>query len=481
MPTIEVPTHQYLEGYDSESTTSLGDHRQQDHLAPMTSLFAEDPTEDIFEPYQPKSYWKFVRGIRVGRLDSFKIGLSMGTVLALSIATLWYALNPPIMGLPSYYVSAPIFYANFLFFFPILCWAAVLFFFERYSVPYHIVLGLKGRLITSIQVFKNALVLANLWLGSFFLFTLGTRNHLTLDLLGLYTIHVPSTIFTAVNYISLLIYIWPIRGFHRSSRRVLLKDLATILVGPFAVPFFRRTLVADITTSLVIPLRLFAEGTCLVVTGGLFTFTATKRQPICITLAPLLSDVVSVLPYLWRFLQCSSQTYRMPSHRQKLLPILNTCKYLTCIVAVAVSGTISVFEDAGMVTSAPVVAVKLGMVCCSTIYCYVWDVLCDWGLFTIDHGRIRFRELLYPSKIPYLIIPVTNIILRFAWALTLTPHGLWPYPQTLNLILGALELVRRFVWVAFRAENQVAQLRSQRRQEMVQGVDSAPLLGSVAE
>ncbi|KAG9391219.1 EXS family [Carpediemonas membranifera] len=496
MPTIEVPIPK--DSYGSESSLSsdaLGLERPL--LAAGTPLTPMGVVQEgTFIQYP--SYWKYVRQIRVKRTDSFKLGLSLGTLAALLIATLTNAFNPPIMALPAYYVSAPIFYANLMFFSPILCWALVLFFFERHSIPFHIVLDLKGRLITSVQVFKNALVLANLWLSSFFLFTLGTRHHITLHLLGLCTIRVPSTIFTAVNYASLLIYVWPFHGFHRSSRRVIIKDLASFFLGPFAVPIFRRTMLADITTSLVIPLRMFAEGTCLVFTGGLFTFTATTRMPVCITLAPLLSDVVSIVPYLWRFIQCLSQCFRKPVHRERIMPSLNAVKYLTCIVAVAVSGTIGVFENAGMVPWDWVVAVNLILVIISTAYCYIWDIFADWGMISFEGGRIRLRECLYPGVLPYILIPLANIPLRFAWALTLTPHGLWPYPQTLNLVLGLLEILRRFMWVAFRglyfsamiekpgkAHGQIATMKIRRQRELhtmireAQSTERLPLLDTI--
>lgn len=64
----------------------------------------------------------------------------------------------------------------------------------------------------------------------------------------------------------------------------------------------------------------------------------------------------------------------------------------------------------------------LGLYVFSTMYSYTWDILMDWGLMRrTKPGKIFLRDRLkYPSSFYYFSM-VTNLILRFAWTLTLLP------------------------------------------------------------
>jgi hypothetical protein len=52
----------------------------------------------------------------------------------------------------------------------------------------------------------------------------------------------------------------------------------------------------------------------------------------------------------------------------------------------------------------------------ATIYSYSWDIVMDWGL--LRDGEILRKKLFYPKWF-YYFVAVTNLILRFAWAITL--------------------------------------------------------------
>jgi hypothetical protein len=58
----------------------------------------------------------------------------------------------------------------------------------------------------------------------------------------------------------------------------------------------------------------------------------------------------------------------------------------------------------------------------STFYSYTWDIVMDWGLLRgtrSGHKLLRDR-LKYPKSF-YYFSAITNLILRFAWLLTLIP------------------------------------------------------------
>jgi hypothetical protein len=58
----------------------------------------------------------------------------------------------------------------------------------------------------------------------------------------------------------------------------------------------------------------------------------------------------------------------------------------------------------------------------STIYSYIWDLKMDWGILNFRATRFLLRDkLLYSSKSYYLFM-ISNLILRLAWVLTLSPN-----------------------------------------------------------
>ncbi len=395
-----------------------------------------------------------LRDMELSRLDVFKIGSAIGFGIALVIVSSYYVFSPPIMQFAVYEVSAPIFYANILLFYPVLCWAIVLFIFERHEVQYASVLDLRPHLITSVQVLKNALTLFDMWLASYLCFSIAAKFTVTVHVFSLASFSVPSTLFTLANFLTLGIFVWPLRGFHRSSRKVLMGDLISILRAPFLRTTFRQSLMADVTTSLVIPLRLFLEGACLVVTGGLFRFELSHTPSMCLLAAPVAGDVISVTPYLWRLTQCVERWI----HTRENQHVFNAAKYATCVTAVLFSALCSVLASLGFTVGPAPHTLKIILVMVSTCYCYLWDVFVDWALLCRGSGPIpSFRPGLYPHRWAYRIAPITNFIMRFAWALTLPSRPLFPYPLTLQLILGAVEVTRRFIWVVLRVENEVVQ------------------------
>ena len=56
----------------------------------------------------------------------------------------------------------------------------------------------------------------------------------------------------------------------------------------------------------------------------------------------------------------------------------------------------------------------------STLYTYAWDVRIDWRLGNLQHGGLRERRMFSRVGWYYLAI-VSDLVLRFGWALTLVP------------------------------------------------------------
>jgi len=80
----------------------------------------------------------------------------------------------------------------------------------------------------------------------------------------------------------------------------------------------------------------------------------------------------------------------------------------------------------------------------ATVYCYLWDVIRDFGLFTIMRGERIFlrKQLVYPQAFYYFVI-VENLVLRLFWAVefAILYHNLMT-PYNIKTISSILEITR---------------------------------------
>uniref|UniRef100_A0A3P9MBE7 Xenotropic and polytropic retrovirus receptor 1 homolog n=1 Tax=Oryzias latipes TaxID=8090 RepID=A0A3P9MBE7_ORYLA len=95
----------------------------------------------------------------------------------------------------------------------------------------------------------------------------------------------------------------------------------------------------------------------------------------------------------------------------------------------------------------------------SSCYTLIWDLRMDWGLFDRNAGENSFlrEEIVYPHKAYYYSAIVEDVLLRFAWILTISVTTLTDIPYSSDIlatVLAPLEVFRRFVWNFFRLENE---------------------------
>jgi len=98
----------------------------------------------------------------------------------------------------------------------------------------------------------------------------------------------------------------------------------------------------------------------------------------------------------------------------------------------------------------------------STIYSYYWDLKKDWG-FLQPNSKYKFlrNELSYHNPLLYyigkitkikyeyhLIAIVLNLVMRLAWALSISPDIVSQVirPELVSFGVGFVEIIRRSVW-----------------------------------
>ncbi|KAH8419932.1 hypothetical protein KR009_004085 [Drosophila setifemur] len=92
----------------------------------------------------------------------------------------------------------------------------------------------------------------------------------------------------------------------------------------------------------------------------------------------------------------------------------------------------------------------------ASIYCYLWDVIKDFGLFRIFRGdHIFLREQLVYQRPFYYFVIVENLILRLFWVFefVILYHNM-ASPYNIKTVSSLLEITRRFIWNYVRLENE---------------------------
>jgi hypothetical protein len=243
----------------------------------------------------------------------------------------------------------------------------------------------------------------------------------------------------------MILLVLPIHGMlYWSSRKVLLTSLGALLLTPFSPVRFRDIFFADFLTSMVVPLADFQYTICFYTTGNFLS----PRDNRCARVNTYAGPALAFIPFFWRALQCLKRFYET----RQLFHLVNFGKYTTAICVIVFSTLYDTFHIDGFHV------VWLLFVPISSLYAFAWDVVMDWGHPVFHRGRkFSFRgilrdTLLYPYRPWYFIAIVLDLLLRFAWASTISPTEAFVPIAYTKVLLAALELLRRAHWGLFRME-----------------------------
>ena len=153
--------------------------------------------------------------------------------------------------------------------------------------------------------------------------------------------------------------VMPFDILYRSARWELLKTLWNILISPFGQVKFRHFFMADILTSITIPVADICTSVCFFFDGHFLDNTESD----CFWL-PTSIKIVVVLPYWFRFAQCLNKFYNT---RMWFPHLVNAGKYGMSIVVVV----LPYFNVA--------LAIMIPIRIIATLYSYSWDIVMDWG------------------------------------------------------------------------------------------------------
>ena len=269
------------------------------------------------------------------------------------------------------------------------------------------------------------------------------------------------------------------RIFNPRARASLLRSIAHMAIAPFGPPIrFRDNLVADVACSMV---RCLVDG----VTTARFFFSGEyeKRKPsLAEDLGPT-SPVITAIPYWIRLQQCVRRFYdSQRGSRERIEHVINAGKYTMSLVSIGLASIGKYRAIDGPFWSDPGRVAWISCLFIGALYSFAWDVVMDWGLVevscatdsTADSTRSRFpvfplkirwkttRDRVFRSTWFYAWAVCSNLVGRFAWAVTITPHmnhgvffifsGLTN--EGLATLVAVVELLRRAQWTFLRLENE---------------------------
>eukprot|EP00826_Nyctotherus_ovalis_P032317 TRINITY_DN2604_c0_g3_i1.p1 TRINITY_DN2604_c0_g3~~TRINITY_DN2604_c0_g3_i1.p1 ORF type:complete len:472 (-),score=79.64 TRINITY_DN2604_c0_g3_i1:139-1554(-) len=315
--------------------------------------------------------------------------------------------------------------------------ALVIKIFRRYAVNYISIFELDTDYrIREAQITRVALLILLIWLLCAFMQLVTYKFN---------TLGTQSSIFAFSLFIVLnIVLISPFKALYSGARGELISVIWNIFASPLSPVRFKDFFLADIFTSLVKPFQDMTTGFCF------FTSPAWvyNGEPKCSWLQTALI-ITSLLPFLWRFLQCLHKYY---DTRDAFPHLVNAGKYMSTIVTVV----INLFNSWYNLGLQPVYIAGNAV---ATTYSYIWDLTMDWGLLrSYDSKSFLLRhKILYPAKFYYFAM-VTNLILRLAWILTVLPKTALNLGKgsshLLFFILSLAEAYRRTQWALFRVENE---------------------------
>jgi hypothetical protein len=294
-----------------------------------------------------------------------------------------------------------------------------------------------------------------------------------------------------------------------TQRISFLKEFGYVLCAPWVETTLLRSLIGDVLCSMP---RAFADlqyTLCLYVGGislSLFTDTQDPFATTAHTCSGSNSNIyftvecmLQLLPFAIRFFQCVRLI--VDTRATKYAHMFNACKYVLSFSLALVSKLMQAHGAQRGTHDAYYNNIRvwwfvLGV--STTLFVVYWDLVMDWGLFqnvrcccgssntTLSyntttnaithtatnraaccHRKWLLRDIILYRASTYYAAMVVNTLFRLGWSIVISPGQ--PFvSQHFVLLLGAIECLRRGIWLLIRVEYEQVKIieemiKSQRR------------------
>lgn len=256
-------------------------------------------------------------------------------------------------------------------------------------------------------------------------------------------------------YFCLIILFCPLNIFYLKARIWFIVSLFRLFLSGFYPVEFRDFFMGVLTCSLTYSISNIYMVFCLQIVDW----------ESCASCGPMKSywlGMIACIPPLWRSAQCLRRfldTGEWFPHFANLAKYMITTSYfgLLCLYRIKTfRDAVSVSTSTSLVSGIlPPIFISVALI--NSIYSSFWDVCMDWSLMQISSENYLLRDvLIYKRKLLYYFAIIFDILLRFQWVVyVFTPYKISHSPITAFSVALA-ELLRRFVWMFFRMENEHA-------------------------
>lgn len=248
------------------------------------------------------------------------------------------------------------------------------------------------------------------------------------------------------------------RGY--TQRIGMLRQLTAVLWSPFTEVTFMRTFMADILCSMP---RIFTDlqyTLCIYMTGRYWDKQNEWQEESHMhaydtcgagsTTYVWLQNLFSFCPFYIRFMQSLRSWVDSGDSKH----VYNALKY-----ALSLSVTGLALAHKKFPSNMYLEPTWFRISTITTLYCFYWDVYMDWGLGCLDSRHTFLRDELYFSPSTYYTAIVLDLLMRLGWAILISPGQSYVEQHTI-LLLGCVELFRRFMWSIFRVEWEYIKIKS---------------------
>ena len=394
------------------------------------------------------------------KMEYFSLGMSCGASAQMLLVTFFMLFlsaahdSGPLNELSKEYY--PMFRMIFFVLWFFILYGVNLFLWKRYRISYHAIMGLDEEEHSYPHVLRGATSLAYIVFTCFVVYALmvagligGRENNNWKHLFPALALVLPIVAYMSPSEKAVRLCFGDTA---RQQRYGLFKELGYVITAPFVTCTPLRSLIGDILcsmpkvfTDLSYSVCLYsdwqdlADGSTECVQGPLASSASARYWYLTLTM--------SMIPYVLRL----CQTLRNYFDKGCTTPndLWNALKYFMSI-SVTLLNTVKVNTPIGPEKDMMTVAWFV-VAASTTIFSYYWDIVMGWGLMDFKSKNFLLRdELTYPKSWYYVAI-ILNFLLRLVWAFNISPGQ--PYvAQNMILLIGCMELFRRFVWLAFRVE-----------------------------
>ena len=233
--------------------------------------------------------------------------------------------------------------------------------------------------------------------------------------------------------LTLILSSLPVSFIWFQSRLWMFKTIARILTAPFCGVLFKDFFVND----HLISLALFFQG--LLRAGGVNAEHWSVK-------------IVSGFPYISRILQC----LRRFKDTQIKLNLLNALKYSLALLLIILRAFLFNNKNNNYQI---IISLHVLLMFISTMFSLYWDLVMDFGLLQsakLSSLLLRDQLVVFSSNFFYYYVISFNTISRFTWILQVRQNQTAQYfkisKDFLNLLIGVVEIIRRFHWTFLRVE-----------------------------